>query len=216
MALKLYFHPLSSYCQKAVIAFYENDIPFEPNVLNIGDPVQSTEVKALWPIGKFPVLRDEGRGVTVGEASIIIEYLALHRPGPTPLVPADPDAAWQMRMRDRFFDFYVNDQIGIVIADRARPAAQKNTMGAEAARARLKSALDVIEAEMATRTWAAGEAFSMADCAAAPALFYANDVMPFADSHPHTMRYYQRLAQRPSYARALKEAEPYLHLVPQE
>ncbi|MGO4716318.1 glutathione S-transferase family protein [Bradyrhizobium sp. 2TAF24] len=216
MALKLYFHPLSSYCQKAVIAFYENDIPFEPNVLNIGDPVQSAEVKALWPIGKFPVLRDESRGVTVGEASIIIEYLALHRPGPTPLVPTDPDAAWQMRMRDRFFDFYVNDQMGIVIANRMRPAAQKDTLGVEAARARLKTALDIVEAEMATRTWAAGDAFTMADCAAAPALFYANQVIPFADSHPHTMRYFERLSQRPSYARVRQEAEPYLRLVPQD
>ncbi|MEW6641974.1 MAG: glutathione S-transferase family protein [Pseudomonadota bacterium] len=216
MTLKLYFHPLSSYCQKAVIAFYENDIAFTPSVLNIGDPAESAEVKALWPIGKFPVLRDEARGVTVGEASVIIEYLALHHPGPVSLVPADPEEAWQMRMRDRFFDLYVNDQIGIIIASRMRPADQKDRMGVEAARARLCKALDVIEAEMASRTWAAGERFTMADCAAAPALFYANQVLPFADSHPHAMRYFERLAQRPSYARVRKEAEPYLHLVPQE
>src|SRR5215210_6431695 len=108
MSLKLYFHPLSSFCQKALIAFYENDTPFEPHIVDLGNAASSAELKKIWPIGKFPVLRDEARDRTVPESSIIIEYLGLHYPGRTQLVPADADLAAQTRTRDRFFDWYVN------------------------------------------------------------------------------------------------------------
>jgi glutathione S-transferase len=216
MTLKLYFHPLSSYCQKAVIAFYENDVPFEPRVLNIFDEATSAEVKALWPIGKFPVLRDEARGVTVAEASIIIEYLGLHYPGPVALLPADADFAWQTRMRDRFYDLYVNDQMQTIVANRNRPMDNKDPFGVEQAQARLRTALGILDADMAGNVWTMGDTFTMADCAAAPALFYANQVMPFGDTFPSLAQYFERLSQRPSYARALKEAEPFFHLFPQQ
>lgn len=221
MTLKLYFHPLSSYCQKALIAFYEKDLPFEPHVVDFGDPVQAAELKALWPIGKFPVLRDEARDVTVAEATIIIEYLDLHYPERTRLVPENTELAWQTRMRDRVFDLYVDEQMQTIVGNRRRPADSKDPLGVTLAKARLATALGMIETEIAGRTsaggtdnWTMGDAFTMADCAAAPALFYANQVMPFADTHPHAMRYFERLTQRPSYARVLREAEPYFHLFP--
>ncbi|WP_315834522.1 glutathione S-transferase family protein [Bradyrhizobium prioriisuperbiae] len=223
MTLKLYFHPLSSYCQKALIAFYEKDLPFEPHIVDLGDPAQAAELKALWPIGKFPVLRDDARNVTVAEATVIIEYLDLHYPGRVRLVPEDADQAWQTRMRDRVFDLYVDEQMQTMVGNRRRPDDSKDPLGVSFAKARLTSALGMIDAEMAGRTnvsgtstdnWTMGEAFTMADCAAAPALFYANQVMPFGDSHPHAMRYFERLTQRPSYARVQREAEPYFHLFP--
>src|SRR5689334_9729328 len=93
MSLKLYFHPLASFCWKGVIALYENDTPFEPHIVDLGDERSSTEFKKIWPIGKFPVLHDEARNVTVPESSIIIEYLSHHYPGGTELVPKDPDLA---------------------------------------------------------------------------------------------------------------------------
>lgn len=214
MTLKLYFHPLSSYCQKALIAFYENDVPFEPHIVDLGDPAQAAHLKSLWPIGKFPVLRDEARGATVAETTIIIEYLDLHYPGPTRFVPNDADLAWQTRMHDRLYDLYVNEQMQTIVGNRRRPADQKDPMGVEHASARLKTALDIIDGEMAGRTWAMGDAFTMVDCAAAPALFYADQVMPFGETHRHAMRYFERLTQRPSYARVRREAEPYFHLFP--
>lgn len=214
MSLKLYFHPLSSYCQKALIALYENDVPFEPHIVDFGDSAQAAHLRSLWPIGKFPVLRDEARGVTVAEASIIIEYLDLHYPGPVRLVPADADIAWQVRMRDRLYDLYVDDQMQTIVGNRRRPPDQKDPLGVDFAKARLKSALDLIDSEMAERSWAMGDAFTMVDCAAAPALFYADQVMPFGETHRHAMHYFERLTQRPSYARVRKEAEPYFHLFP--
>ncbi len=214
MALKLYFHPLSSYCQKALIAFYENEVPFEPRILNIFDEAMNAEVKALWPIGKFPVLRDEAREATVAESSIIIEYLDLHYPGRTRLVPADADLAWQTRIRDRFYDLYVNDQMQILVGNRMRPEDKKDALGVEQAQARLRTALRELDAEMADRTWAMGETFTITDCAAAPALFYADQVMPFGDTFANLTRYFERLKQRPSYARVQREAEPHFHLFP--
>src|SRR6478736_2473989 len=183
MSLKLYFHPLSSFCQKALIALYENDIPFEPHVVNLFDEADNAAFKKLWPIGKFPVLRDEARDRTVPESSIIIEYLAQHYPGRSMLVPTDAELARRTRLSDRFHDLYVNVPVGKVVTDRLRPAGRNDPHGVEEAKALLKTSLDMIEADMASKTWAMGEAFTMADCAAAPALFYANIVMPFAETH---------------------------------
>lgn len=212
--LCLYFHPLSSFCQKAVIALYENDTPFVPHIVDLADEAAAAALKQLWPIGKFPVLRDEARRQTVPESNIIIEYLTQYYPGRTALVPADPDLAWRTRLRDRFYDLYVNEPMQKIVGDRLRPADQKDPFGVEHARARLRTSLGMIEEEMAASTWAMGEAFTMADCAAAPALLYANLVMPFGNTHPIAMAYFDRLAQRPSYARALAEAKPYFHLFP--
>jgi glutathione S-transferase len=216
MSLLLYFHPLSSFCQKALVALYENDTPFERRIVDLGDETSRAAFLAVWPIGKFPVLRDEGRDRTIPESSIIIEYLHAHYPGRTKLLPDDADGALQVRLWDRFYDQHVMEPMQLIVANRLRPDGRKDPFGVEKAKARLQTAYAVIEREMATRTWAAGEAFSMADCAAAPALFYADKVMPFGDAHANMARYFARLRQRPSYARALAEAEPYFHLFPDE
>ena len=213
-SLKLYFHPLSSFCQKALIAFYENETPFEPHIVDLADAAASAEFKKIWPIGKFPVLRDDAKDRTVPESSIIIEYLAQHYPGKTQLVPADPDLARQTRMRDRFYDLYVNVPMGKIVTDRLRPAGKNDPHGVEDAKRLLQTAYGMIDQEMGAKTWAMGDGFSMADCAAAPALFYANMVMPFGDTHNNVARYFGRLMQRPSFARVVKEAQPYLALVP--
>jgi glutathione S-transferase len=215
MSLTLYYHPLASYCWKALIALYENDTPFEPHLVDLMNPAAAAAFKKVWPIGKFPVLRDEARGVTVPETSVIIEYLAQHHPGTAQLVPTDPDLAWRMRLSDRFYDRYVNDPMGKIVTDRIRPAGRNDPHGVEEARALLRTSLGMLEAEMAGKTWAVGEAFTMADCAAAPALFYADKVMPFGETHKHAAAYLARLTQRPSFARVLAEAEPYFKMFPE-
>jgi len=214
MSLKLYFHPLSSFCQKALVALYENDTPFEPHIVDLADVKSSAAFKAIWPIGRFPVLRDEANDCTVPESSIIIEYLAQHYPGKTLLVPGDAELSWQTRLWDRFYDLYVNETMGKIVTDKIRPSGKNDPHGVEQARATLETAYGLIEKEMGAKTWAMGDAFSMADCAAAPALFYANKVMPFGDRYRNAAAYLERLMARPSYARALAEAQPYLAMFP--
>jgi len=214
MSLKLYFHPLSSFCQKALIAFYENDTPFEPHIVDLADAKSSAAFKAIWPIGRFPVLRDEANDRTVPESSIIIEYLAQHYPGRTQLVSADAELARQTRLRDRFYDLYVNVPMQKIVTDKLRPPGKNDPHGVEQAQALLLTACGMIEQEMATKTWAMGDAFSMADCAAAPALFYVNLTMPLGGTHRNAAAYLGRLMERPSFARALKEAQPYFALFP--
>jgi glutathione S-transferase len=214
MALKLYFHPLSSFCHKALIALYENDTPFEPHVVNLMDAAEAAAFKAIWPIGRFPVLRDDAKDRTIPESSIIIEYLDQHHPGRTRFLPGDPELARETRMRDRFYDLYVNMPVGKIVTDKLRPAGMNDAHGVQQAREQLQTALGLIEQDIAGKTWAMGDAFSMADCAAAPALFYADKVMPFAGTHKNTAAYIGRLMERASYARALKEAQPYLAMVP--
>jgi glutathione S-transferase len=215
MSLKLHFHPLASFCQKVLVALYENDTPFEPHLVDLGDEASAAEFKELWPIGKMPVLRDEARNRTIPESSIIIEYLAQHYPGRRRLLPADPDLARQTRLRDRFYDLYVQEPMQKVVTDRLRPAGAHDPFGVEQAKALLQTAYGMIDEEMATRTWAMGDGFSMADCAAAPALFYANLVLPFGDTHKNAARYLGRLMERPSFARVIEEARPYFALFPQ-
>jgi len=214
MSLKLYFHPLSSFCQKALVAFYENDTPFEGHIVDLADETQRANFKQIWPIGKFPVLRDEAKDRTIPESSIIIEYLAQHYPGRIQLVPGDADLARQTRMRDRFYDLYVNAPMQKVVTDKLRPAGKNDPHGVEQAKALLETALGMVDKDMGTKTWAMGENFSMADCAAAPALYYANLVMPFGATHKNAAAYFGRLMERPSFARAVKEAQPYHTLFP--
>ena len=214
MTLKLFLHPLSSFCHKALIGLYENDTPFESHTVELWDEALAAPFKAMWPIGKIPVLRDEARDRTVPEATIIIEYLARHYPGPSPLVPDDPDLAIQTRLRDRFYDLYLHTPMQKVVGDRLRPDGRGDPIGVAEARTQMRTALDMIERDMATKTWTMGEAFGMADCAAAPALFYADKVAPFRATHPNAAAYLDRLMARPSHARALKEAEPYFHMFP--
>jgi glutathione S-transferase len=212
MSLTLYFHPLSSFCQKVLIALYENDTPFEPHIVDLMNEAERAQFTRIWPIGKFPVLRDDARNRTIPESSIIIEYLALHHPGRTQFLPADPELAWQTRLRDRFFDLSVNAPMQKIVTDRLRPAGQNDPHGVEQAKALLQTALGMIDEEMKTKTWAMGDAFTMADCAAAPALFYADAVMPFAGTYENVERYLSRLMERPSFARVLDEAQPYRRL----
>lgn len=214
MSLKLYFHPLSSFCQKVLMALYENDTPFEPHIVDLLDERAGAEFKRIWPLGEFPVLQDTAKGLTIPESSIIIEYLAQHYPGPIEMVPRDADLARETRLRDRFFDLHVQVPMQKIVTDRLRPEGKIDPVGVEQARAHLETALGMLDADMATRTWATGSVFGMADCAAAPALFYANLVAPFGDRHMSTAAYYARLMERPSFTRVVREAAPYQHLFP--
>ena len=216
MSLTLHFHPLSSFCWKALIALYENDTPFTPHMVDLGNEAERAALLKLWPIGKFPVLRDDNKDRTVPESSIIIEYLDDHYPGRTRFIPADEKLALQTRLRDRFYDLYVHLSMQKIVGDRLRPEGKKDPQGVEEARARLQSCYDMIDKDVATKTWAMGEAFSIADCAASPALFYANKVVPLSDSHKNLAAYLDRLTTRPSFARVIKEAEPYFAMFPQE
>jgi glutathione S-transferase len=214
LSLKLYFHPLSSFCHKALIALYENGTPFSPQIVNLMDAGEREALVRLWPIGKFPVLRDEARGVTIPESSIIIEYLDRHFSGSTRFIPADAALAHEVRLRDRIFDLYVNMPMQKIVTDKLRPEGKNDAFGVEAERNRLRTALDIIDADMAGKDWAIGDAFTMADCAAAPALYYADKIMPFRESHPRAADYFDRLMARPSVARVYAEAEPYLKMFP--
>jgi glutathione S-transferase len=214
MTLTLHYHPFSSYCQKALVALYERDVPFEGNIVDLGDPEQKAALERLWPMGKFPVLRDDARGVTVPESSLIVAYLDRIHPGPPPLVPADPDSAMQVHVWDRFLDHYVETPLQKVVADSFRPEGGHDPHGVDEAKALLRRSWDMLEDRLADgRSWVAGEAFSLADCGAGPALFYGNIVQPFED-RPRVADYFERLTERPSFARAVEEARPYRHFFP--
>jgi glutathione S-transferase len=214
MSLTLYYHPLASFCHKVLVALYENETPFEPRVVDLADEASSAEMLSFWPVGKIPVLRDAKRQRTVPETSIIIEYLTLHYPGPVALLPSDAGAALEARLWDRFFDSYVSAPMQKIVGDRLRPPGRNDPDGVEEARANLRRAYDLVEQQVESRAWAAGDAFSMADCAAAPALFYAGILVPFSSTHPNTAAYFERLVSRASFARTLAEARPYFQLFP--
>ncbi len=207
MSLKLYAHPFSSYCQKVLIALYENGTPFEQRLLAADDAKTAEEFATLWPLKRMPLLRDGER--TVVESSIIIEYLDQHHPGPARLIPADAGTALEARMLDRFFDNYVQTPLQKVVVDRLRPAADRDPYGVKEARAMLDTAYAWLDQQIAGRHWAIGDAFSLADCAAAPALFYADWTHPIPAAHTNVIAYRQRLLARPSFARAVDEARPY-------
>jgi glutathione S-transferase len=212
MSLKLYFHPLSSFCHKVLVALYETGTPFEPRIVDLFG--EAAEYRKIWPIGKIPVLRDEAKDRTIPETSIIIEYLAQHFPGKAQLFPADPDLCRQMRLRDRFYDLYVNVPMQKIVTDRLRPEGKNDPYGVEEARVLLQTSLGMIDGDMVGNRWAMGDEFTMADCAAAPALFYANMMVPFRDAHRNAAAYLDRLMERPSFARVLKEAQPYFAMMP--
>jgi glutathione S-transferase len=208
MPLTLYAHPFSSYCQKVLVALWENGTPF--TYRHLEDAGAAEERAGLWPFGKFPVLVDDG--ATVAESTIIIEHLDLHHAGPVRLIPDDRGAALEVRFMDRFFDTYVMTTMqGAVLA------AIKGE-GVAAAVAEAGKGLDVayawLDRRLAGRTWAAGEDFSMADCAAAPSLFYADWVHPIGPDFDRLRRYRQQLLARPSFARAVEEGRPYRHYFP--
>jgi glutathione S-transferase len=214
MSLTLHFHPLASFCWKALIALYENDTSFTPNLVDLGNPAERAALLKMWPIGKFPVLRDDARGEIVPESSVIIEYLDRHYPGRTRFIPEDPDLALQTRLRERFYDLYVHLPMQKIMGDRMRPAASRDPHGVEEARAQLRTSYRMIEQQMAAGTWAMGDGFGLADCAALPPLFYGNMVEPFGDANKNLAAYVDRLKARPSVARVMREAEPYFNMVP--
>ena len=214
MSLTLHMHPLSSYCWKVLIALYENDTPFEARLVDLSDPQIVAAFRALWPTTKMPLLCDAAADRTVPETSIIIEYLQAAYPGPVRFIPEESDAALRVRLLDRLFDLYVHHPLQTIVGDRIRPVGVQDPYGVAHARSQLAMAYDLLETELAGRTWAAGEAFSLADCAAAPALFYANKVAPLTQAHPVVSAYLDRLRDRPSLVRVLQEAEPYFAMFP--
>ena len=214
MSLVLYLHPLASFCHKVLIALYENETPFEPQVIDLGDEASSADLVESWPVGKIPVLRDTARDRAIPETTIIIEYLQTHYPGPVRLIPADHDSALDARLWDRFFDLYVSAPMQKIVLDRLRPEYQKDPAGVSEAFATLKTAYAMIERHMQDKTWANGQDFSIADCAALPALFFAETLQPFSQSHANLSAYFERLLARPSIARVLEEARPYFQYYP--
>jgi glutathione S-transferase len=207
--MKLYAHPFSSYCQKVLIALYENATPFEYRSLE--EAAANAELISLWPLKRFPVLADGGR--TILETSTIIEYLQIHHAGPLRLIP-EGDAGIEVRMLDRIFDNYVMTPVQKVVGNQLRPEPDRDAYGVTEARGLLDRIYAWLDPRLAGRAWAAGEEFTLADCAAAPALFYADWVHPIPAAHAHLRGYRARVLARPSVARAVDEARPYRHYFP--
>lgn len=212
MSLVLHAHPFSSYCQKVLTALYENATPFSLKELTFTDEAAVAEFGALWPIKRMPVLVDDGRPVM--ESTIIIEHLGLRHPGNSRLIPADLVAALDVRFMDRFFDNYVMTPMQRIVLDRIRPEDNRDPYSVTEARNLLETAYRWLDERMKGRIWAAGNDFSLADCAAAPSLFYADWSHAIPETLQHLRAYRARLLQRPSFARAVDEARPYRHFFP--
>ena len=209
--LILHMHPLASYCWKVLVALYETETPFRSVQID-GVPKENKAYAELWPMAKMPLLQDGER--VVPETSIIIEYLQTHHSGSAMLIPADIDAAREVRLWDRFFDLYVHVPMQKFVSDRLRPEGAKDAVGVEDARATLDTAYAMLDRRMVKRTWAAGDAFSMADCAAMPPLFYVDAVHPYRAAYPALAAYFERLVLRPSVQRVIREAQPWLQHFP--
>jgi glutathione S-transferase len=208
----LYAHPFASYCWKVLVALYENHTAFTYRSLGPEDPQAATELEALWPLKKFPVLVDEGRPVI--ESSVIIEYLTLRYPGPVRLIPAKPEAALEVRFLDRYFDNYIMTPMSKIVTNQLRPEDRRDSYGVEEARAALDTAYDWLDGTMMRRTWAVGDDFTLADCAAAPSLFYADWAHPIGERFSHVRSYRSRLLARPSVVRVVDEARPFRQFFP--
>ncbi len=211
MTLILYGHPFSSYSQKAQIALYEKDLPFDFRVLGPDAPESAAEWAELWPLKRFPVLVDSGRSFV--EASIIVEHVDQLRPGDHPLLPRDPDAALEVRMLDRFFDNYIMSPMQKIVGDRLRVDNDRDPYGVTEARTMLDTAYAWLEGRIGDG-WAAGGDFSLADCAAAPSLFYADWSHPMNGRFPAVAAYRERLLRRPSVSRAVDVARPFRAFFP--
>jgi glutathione S-transferase len=214
MVLALYYHPLASFCHKVLIALYENATPFVPHIVDLGDENASAGLLRLWPVGKIPVLHDELPNRIIPETTIIIEYLDRHYRGRQAFFPEEEARNLDARLWDRFFDFYVQLPMQKIVADRLRPAGERDRPGVADAKEGLATAYRLIDERMAHKPWAAGDTFSIADCAAAPALFYAGIIVPFPATHQHLASYFERLLARPSFRRVIAEAQPYYELFP--
>lgn len=210
MSLTLYYHPLASFCHKPLIALYEHGIAFEKRIIDLGSDLDRAELQALWPIGKFPVLRDPAHQRTLAESSIIIEYLDRMYPGKQPLIPNDWDTALEVRLWDRFFDNHVQGPMQKIVDDRLRGANADLTRE----RSQLQTAYAMLDKQIGAHPWVASPDFSLADCAAAPALFYACTLELFPNEYRHLNAYFERLVQRPSVQRVIDEAKPYFSMYP--
>ena len=216
MQITLHYHPLASYCWKVLIALYEGQISFDGQIVDLSDAAQRAALLTISPFGKFPVLVvGEGPNARViQESTLIIEYLARQVRNAATLLPADAEKAFDVRARDRFFDGYVHENMQKIVLDRIRPAGKQDPYGVEHAQSTLATAYDVLEGQLGSQPWAAGVDFTLADCAAAPALYYANRVRPFDTTHPKLSAYLERLHARPSFARVFQEAQPFLSNFP--
>lgn len=214
MSLILHIHPLASFCHKVLIALYENGTEFETRIVDFSDPGSAAALFEKWPVGKIPVLQDDTRDRSVPETTVIIEYLQRHYPGPVALLPDDPDLLEQARLWDRFYDLYVSQPMQKIVLDRIRPDGSKDPHGVAEARGTLDAAYGMIDTQMENHLWAVGEQFTLADCAALPALFFASVVHPFGTTHPRTVQYLDRLLSRSSVRRVLNEAQPYFEMFP--
>jgi glutathione S-transferase len=212
VVLTLYYHPLSSFCWKTLIALYEAEIPFEPRLVDLGDPADRAAFQTVWPLAKFPVLHDDVAGQTVPESSVIVDYLVRTHLSAASLIPADPDRAMRTRLLDRLIDSYIHLPFQQIVSERLRPEGQHDPYGVERNRDAIRAGYNLI-APMIAGPWAMGEAFTAADCAALPALFYADYAVKLAD-WPGLSAYLGRLKARPSVARVLREAEPFFEYFP--
>jgi glutathione S-transferase len=212
MSLALYGHPFSSYTQKVLIALYENGTPFESRCLGPDTPQHAAEWQRRWPLRKFPLLVDGERNVV--ETSIIIEYLQLMHPGPVRFLPTDSMAALEVRFLDRYFDLHVMTPVQHAVGAALTGDAIKRKEGLAFAASKLELAYAWLEGYLADRTWATGRDFTMADCAAAPSLFYSDWTYQISESFPLLRAYRERLLARPSFARAVEEARPFRPLFP--
>lgn len=210
MAIELFAHPFSSYCQKALVAFYENAVPFTYRMIE--DAGVADELAALWPMKRFPLLRENGR--VVMEATVIIEYLQVHHAGPVKLIPDDPGLALEVRMLDRVFDNYVMTPQGKFVFDALRPDGSRDPYGVDEARRMLDTSYAWLDKRLAGRTWIVGDTFTLADCAAAPSLFYADWTHRIPEQYANLTAYRARLLARPSFARAVDEARKFRHYFP--
>jgi glutathione S-transferase len=213
-SMTLHYHPLSSFCWKALVGLYELEIPFEKNIVDLSNDAERAAFARLWPIAKFPVLRDDARDRTIPESTIILEYVDRIVSGPSRLVPVDPDRALECRLRDRLFDSYIHLPMQKIVGDKLRPQDRRDPFGVEHARAQIETAYALADDQLRQGPWAMGAEFTLADCSALPALFYGNKVVPFGGRRKNLEAYFERLQARASVARVLDEARPYFAMFP--
>lgn len=214
MPLTLYIHPLASFCHKVLIGLYENGTPFEAKIVDFSDPGSAAAHVERWPVGKIPVLHDGETGRVVPETTVIIEYLQQRYPGRVRLLPSDHEQLLEVRLWDRFYDLYVSQPMQKIVGDRIRPDGASDPHGVAEAHSTLDTAYAMIEGQLYGKTWTTGDDFTMADCSALPALFFASIVHPFREDQHQLAGYLERLLQRPSVERVIAEARPYFQFFP--
>jgi glutathione S-transferase len=212
MTLILHEHPFAAYCWKALIPLFELDLPFERRLVD--DEADRARLAELWPMASIPVLVDEDAGLTLPESTAIIEYLDGLSDGPR-LIPADPADALQVRLWDRIVDWHVMTPMQKIVGDSLRPEGSGDPEGVREAHATLDRAYALLNSHLAGRQWLAGTAFSLADCAAAPAMYYGRVVHRWDEEGLSDLtRYFTALTARPSVAQIIDEARQYRDLFP--